>query len=187
MSDRSADSANASTIDKWAPALYFVVGQAGWFACVLSAARGMAWIGIAFVVLLIAAHLLRVSQPLEELKLLVAVIALGAVWESAQVYFGILGYPRGTDVRGLAPLWIVALWALFAAQFNTTYKWLKRRLLTAAVLGAIAGPLSFRAGAALGAVRFLHPRGSVAVVAVGWAVLLPIVVVLARRWDGVPA
>ncbi|NOK24050.1 DUF2878 domain-containing protein, partial [Corallococcus carmarthensis] len=29
--------------------LYAVAGQAGWFVCVLSAARDAAWIGIVFV------------------------------------------------------------------------------------------------------------------------------------------
>jgi hypothetical protein len=170
---------------KWIPTVYFIIGQIGWFACVLSAARGMAWIGVAVVALLIAAHLWRASRPRRELKLLLSVAAIGAIWESAAVSFGVLGYPGGVDIRGLAPLWIVALWALFAAQFNTTYQWLKTRIGVAALLGAVAGPLSFRAGAALGAVRFLQPRMSVVAVGVAWAMLLPIVVLLARRWDGV--
>jgi hypothetical protein len=170
---------------KWTPTVYFVIGQIGWFACVLSAARGVPWIGVSVVALLIAAHLWRAARLLPELKLVVGVAAIGAVWESAAVFFRVLGYPGGVDIRGMAPLWIVALWALFAAQFNTTYRWLKPRIGLASLLGAVAGPLSFRAGAALNAVRFLQPRVSVAVVAVGWAMLLPIVVVVSRRWDGI--
>jgi len=89
---------------------------------------------------------------------------------------------------GAAPYWILALWALFAAQFNTTFGWLKQpaqRMLLASVLGAIAGPMSFRAGAALGAVRFAQPLLATIVLAIGWAILMPVLILLSRRWDGV--
>jgi hypothetical protein len=74
---------------------------------------------------------------------------------------------------------------LFAAQFNTTYRWLKTRIAAAAALGAAAGPLSFRAGQALGALHFGQPWGTPLALGLGWAVLLPVVVLLARRFDGV--
>jgi len=180
---RSAEVATAS--GSWAPLLYFVVGQAGWFACVLGAAKGSPWIGVAFAVVLMLLHLWRVSRPLEEIKLLVTVVVIGGTWDSALVFFGVLAYPSGTVIQGLAPVWILALWALFAAQFNTTYRWLKTRPKIAALLGAIAGPLSFRAGAALGALSFAKPWHAAGTLAVGWAVLLPVVAALSRRWDGV--
>jgi hypothetical protein len=170
---------------KWAPTLYFVIGQAGWFACVISAARAVPWLGVALVLLLVTIHILRAARPLQEIKLLVSVVVIGAIWESALVYFGLLSYPSGTVVRGLAPIWILALWALFAAQFNTTYKWLKPRPALAALLGAIAGPLSFHAGAALGALRFAKPLPATVALAMGWSVLLLVIIVLSRRWDGV--
>jgi len=174
-------------LSKWAPFIYFVLGQAGWFACVLGAARGQSWIGIAVVAVLIAVHLLRVPRPLEEGKLLVSVMLLGGIWDSGLVTAGLLTYPHGTLSEVLAPAWILALWVLFAAQFNTTYQWLKHRLVAAAMLGAVAGPLTFRAGAALGALRFAKPWPAASALAIGWAVLLPLVVILSRRWDGVRA
>jgi Protein of unknown function (DUF2878) len=170
---------------KWAPSVYFIVGQVGWFVCVISAARGSAWIGVSLVTVLVTVHFLRVAQPLEELKLVASAFAIGAAWESALVSFGLLAYPSSAAVHGLAPFWIAALWALFAAQFNTTYRWLKAHIKLAALLGALGGPLSFRAGAALGAVRFVKPRSAAVALVIGWALLLPAVTVLSRRWDGV--
>ncbi|MGI4814613.1 MAG: DUF2878 family protein [Janthinobacterium lividum] len=76
------------------------------------------------------------------------------LWESLLARTGLLVYPNGVLMAGTAPYWILALWALFAVQFNTLFDWLKGRWCLAAVLGGIAGPMSFRAGAALGAVRF---------------------------------
>jgi hypothetical protein len=151
----------------------------------LSAAHGVEWIGVVLAALLLGAHLKRVERSGEELKLLLTVMLIGGTWESALTDFGLLEYPGSQSVHGVAPYWLFALWGLFAAQFNTTYKWLKTRVAVAALLGAIAGPLSFRAGAALGALRFAKPGPAVVALALGWAVLLPLVTVLSRRWDGV--
>ncbi len=170
---------------RWVPAGYFLMGQAGWFACVLSAARGISYLGIALVIPLIAWHLLRVQRPREEAKLLATVTLIGALWESTLIFCGLLAYPHSATVDGIAPFWLLALWALFAAQFNTTYRWLKRRLFAGALLGAIAGPLSFHAGAVLGAVHFVRLIPATASLALGWAVILPVITLLSRHWDGV--
>lgn len=172
---------------KWAPAVYFALGQAGWFACVLGAARGRSWIGVAVVIVLVGLHLWRVARPLAEIKLLASVMILGGLWESAVAATGWLTYPRSALVAGLAPAWLPALWLLFAAQFNTTYRWLKPRAAVAVALGMLAGPLSFRAGAELGALNFAKPWPAAVTLAIGWGVLLPVVVLLSRRWDGVQA
>lgn len=172
---------------RWTPALYFVLGQAGWFACVLSAARGAEYWGIALVVVLVALHLLRVERWIAEAKLLATVVVIGGVWESTLIFFGLLAYPHNKVIDGIAPLWILALWGLFAAQLNTTYRWLKSRVMTSALLGAFAGPISFHAGAALGAVRFVRVLPATLSLAIGWAVILPLIIVLSRRWDGVEA
>lgn len=170
---------------RWAPVIYFVLGQAGWFVCVISAARDSAWIGVALAAVLMTLHVVRVVRPREEIKLLAVVMLIGGVWESVVVRAGLLAYPHGTLAAGFAPLWIVALWGLFTAQFNTTYEWLQTRIKTAALLGAAAGPLSFHAGAHLGALTFVRPWAATAVLGVGWGCLLPLLVLLARRWNGV--
>ncbi len=170
---------------RWQPLIYVLLGQCGWFAAVLSAAHGVPWIGTSVVLLMIAAHLKHVDGALAEFKLVLCVTAIGTVWESALVFLGVLEYPSGMLAAGVAPYWIPALWALFAAQVNTSYGWLKPRILLASLVGAIAGPLSFRAGVGLGALRFVHPWPALIALAVGWSVLLPVTMLLSRRWDGV--
>jgi len=98
---------------------------------------------------------------------------------------GWLEYPNGTVLSGAAPYWILALGAVFAPQFNTAFGWLKQRMLLASMLGAIVGPMSFRAGAALGAVRFVEPLPATVALAIGWAILMPALILFSRRWDGV--
>jgi hypothetical protein len=136
------------------------------------------------VAVLLAAHLFRVPRPWEECRFLAVVVMIGAIWESVLVRLDLLGYSSEIVIDGFAPPWIVALWALFGGQFNTTYTWLKQRFALAALLGAIAGPLSFRAGASLGAVHFNRPPATLAL-AIGWALILPLLTIVSRRWDGV--
>jgi len=171
--------------NKWLPSVYFVFGQIGWFGCVLSAAHGAPWIGALLVILLIGLHLAWVARPLEELTLVLLAMVIGGAWDSVLVATGLLIYPSGMLVQGFAPYWIPALWAMFAAQLNLTYEWLKPRLWLAALLGAVAGPLSFRAGAALGALRFSRPLPALLTLGAGWMVLLPLLIVLSRRFNGV--
>ena len=68
-------------------------------------------------------------------------------------------------------------WVLFATSLDTSLKWLKERYVVAALMGAVFGPLSYRAGAALGAASF--PKGevrSLIVLAVIWGIVMPLLV-----------
>ena len=62
-------------------------------------------------------------------------------------------------------------------------RWLRKSLIVAAVFGAIGGPLSFLAGEKAGAVSFPDPFVSLAVIGLGWAVFLPLLVRYATRVD----
>jgi hypothetical protein len=164
---------------------YVMFSQGGWLVCVLSAARGKGWVGTLIVAMLAVAHVYRARAPLRE-ALLVAIISSGGwLWECLPTALGYLRYPSGTIVSGGAPYWIAGLWALFALQINVLFTWLRDRALLAGILGGLFGPLSFRAGSALGAVQFVEPVAAVALLGCGWAVLLPTAVWLGKKLDGV--
>ena len=79
MHDSSVGTQRPSTVERWAPSVYFVIGQLGWFGCVLSAAHDVPWMGVAATIVLVAVHLARVARPLQEFKLLASVVVMGAV------------------------------------------------------------------------------------------------------------
>ena len=79
-----------------------VLFQIGWFACVLSAAAGSAWIGIVTVTAIVAWHLRIARRPAQELALLLMVGAIGFIFESLQRYYGILVYGSHAAAAGLA-------------------------------------------------------------------------------------
>jgi hypothetical protein len=80
---------------------------------------------------------------------------------------------------------MVALWAEFAIALNVTLRWLKRRPVLAGMLGAVFGPLSFLGGVRLGAARFVDEPAALVTLACMWAVLMPLVMWLSDRLDGV--
>ncbi len=68
------------------------------------------------------------------------------------------------------------MWLLFATTLNVGMRWLQKNLVVASIFGAIGGPLSFLAGQKAGAVAFPDATVSLAVIGLGWAVFLPLLV-----------
>jgi hypothetical protein len=158
--------------------------QAGWFACVLGAARGAPWLGPLVVLAAAALHLRVARRPLLELYLLLSAAALGLLVDSLLLSSGWLEYPNGLWLAGFAPYWIVAMWMLFATTLNVSLAWLHGRLVLAALLGAVGGPLSYLAGEKLGGIYLLQPVAALAALAIAWAIAMPTLMMLAARFDG---
>ena len=163
----------------------FFAFQIGWFVCVLGAANSIPLLGPVIVAAVIAMHLSQSNKPVRELALTGVAGLLGAFWERAVVMVGWIEYPSGNIAAGFAPYWIVAMWMLFATTLNVSLRWLRNRTALAVVLGAIAGPLSFYGGAQLGGVVFLDQRAGLIALSVGWAVMMPTLIILAARLDGI--
>lgn len=162
----------------------FLAFQAGWFASVLGAAQDMPWIGPAVVSAVVILHLRQAQRPDLEAGLLVASGIIGLYFDSLLVSLGWVTYPSGLISASFAPYWIVTMWVLFATTLNSSMAWLKGRRALAAVLGAIAGPLSYIAGAKLGGIEFVERGAAIVFLAIGWAVAMPILITLADKLNG---
>ena len=163
----------------------FLVFQTAWFAAVLGAAQHTPLWGTATVLAAIGWHLAAAARPAQEARLVAAVALIGFGVETAVVLQGHVVYPSGQPIELLAPYWMVALWALLAITLNVTMRWLKGRHALAALIGAIAGPASFYSGVQLGGARFVDTLPALLTLAGSWAVLLPVLMVLSVRFDGV--
>ena len=163
----------------------FAFSQVGWFAAVLGAAHGMPLPGTAVVLAVIGWHLAVSARPATEVRLIVLVALVGFAAESVNTLLGYVAYPSGQPFPGLAPYWIVALWALLSIALNVTLRWLRHRPWLAAGLGAVLGPVSFSSGVRLGGAEFVHPTAALITLACVWAVTLPAIVRLSIHFDGV--
>jgi hypothetical protein len=162
----------------------FAAFQIGWFACVLGAAYHMPWVGPVVVALAIALHLQRARAPMREVMLILAAGLVGAIWDSLLVAYAGMRYTSGTLIANTAPYWIVAMWMLFATTLNVSLRWLKQRWMLAALFGALGGPLAYYAGAELGALTFTDLGLAITALAIGWALLVPLLMALSNRFDG---
>jgi hypothetical protein len=164
-------------------AVNFIAFQIGWFACVLGAAYHMPSMGTGVALTIVVLHLAYATDPLAELKLVLAAAGIGLVVDPTLVLAGLLAFTSGTLFDGAVAHWMVALWMLFAITLNVSLRWLKGRPMLAVVFGGIGGPLAYLAGEKLGALQIDSNLGIVAI-GVGWAIAMWLLVVLARRFDG---
>ena len=163
----------------------FAVYEAAWFACIFGVAHGRPLWGTAAVGAAIAWHVAISARPAAELALIVILCAIGLVAESLVVAQGNVAYPAGQPVAWLAPYWLVALWGEFGIALNVTLRWLKRKPWLAALLGAVFGPLSFMGGVRMGGARFVDEPAALVTLVLMWAVLMPLVMWISDRFDGV--
>ena len=159
----------------------FVTFQVGWFACVLSAAHNMPWLGLLLVTVIVVLHVQRASRPAHEARLIFLASLFGAVFDSLLVTSGWVQYASGMVHANLAPYWIIAMWALFATTLNSSMSWLKNRLLLASVLGVIFGPLSYMAGQRMGAIEFIDINKATIALALAWSIAMPMLLCATRR------
>jgi len=172
--------------------LNFGMFYVGWFACVAGAGRGRLWLGPTVVAVLLMGHLFFARDRVREATLALAVGLFGFAVDTLQASAGLYAFTGTSVLPWLCPPWMVALWMLFATTLNSSMAWLTGRHGLAAALGAVCGPLSYAAGARLGAIE-LHPNAlvSLAGIASVWGLAMPALLVirqaLCQRSAGVPA
>ncbi len=163
--------------------LTFIAYELVWGAAVIGASHAHAWPGVSAAALFIGWRLTVSPRRRVEASLLAVSLAMGAALEACWVRTGLIHYAAAWPLA-FAPAWLLALWAAFGLTIVPLFGYLHTRPALAALLGAIGGPLSYSAAArGWHAVSFPpHPAASLLALALGWAVALPVLVTLARRW-----
>ena len=64
-------------------------------------------------------------------------------------------------------------------------RFMRGRPLLAAVFGLVGGPLAYLAGHKIGGIQFVDQAAALAMLAIGWAVMMPLLMQLGERFDGV--
>lgn len=153
-----------------------VAFQLGWPVCVLA---GSAW-AVAAVGAYLVIHFAWVSRIPGEWRAIGAVAAIGIAVDVLSLQAGLFRVPGGGF-----PLWLAALWLLFATTLNHCLAWLRGRWMLAALLGSLGGTASYVAGVRLGAASFgAIPVVSIVVWLVLWFVMFPALMVLSHRLAG---
>lgn len=156
--------------------------QIGWFAAVLG---GNVW-AVPTLLMILIAHRQWWVRSEKEWWLILAVTLLGCGLDSLWVGLGVL-MPGGESLMNgqsgwLMPAWLVCIWIMFSMTLCHVFSWLHGQYALAAVLGAVAGPMSYLAGAKLSGLALGEPQWqSLFAMGVVWGLLMPILMRLAQR------
>jgi hypothetical protein len=163
-----------------------VAFQIAWLSSVIGAAQQMPWLGPVVVSFAVALHLKAARKPFDEALLVITCGLIGATFDSFLVAAGWVTYPAGLFSDNFAPYWIVTMWMLFATTLNVSMRWLRGKQKLAALFGFYGGPTSYIAGQALGGILLVNQVAALATLAIGWAVMMPLLMRLAESLDGMP-
>jgi len=160
----------------------FAGQQAAWWWCVLFARDGHAAAALVGPALYASAHVLaRPGARCRVAALGGGAALLGFLGDTLLVRAGLLSFTVPGAAPGHSPLFMVALWMMFALSFSASSAPLSRQsLATLAGLSALAGPLAYLGGERLSLLSLTD--GALAAVALEWALLVPLLVLGARRW-----
>ncbi len=155
--------------------------QLGWACCVMGAAWGYPLVGGMLALILVLAHLWLAEDHRGEVRLLMVAMLLGLLIDSGQQALGLFRFkPDGLGL--ILPFWVFVIWAQFATLLHFPLSWLSGRYLLAILFGAVGGPLAYGGGIRLGAAEFgPNPLFSLTVLAVIWALVVPLLVWLSGR------
>lgn len=161
----------------------FTLFQLAWFACVIGAGKDMPWLGVIVTALALSWHLYKAKNLKAELLLMLCALAIGASYDQSMLSLGYINYLNNGWSNDIVPVWILALWLAFSSTLNVSLRWMHNKYLVAIIIGAIGGPSAYLGAEKLGAV-VLHGATSYIALSIGWAVITPLLLVIATRFDG---
>lgn len=161
---------------------FALIWQLCWFLVVAGAASEIWPASLSLAALLLAVHLAAQGRAVRaELPTVALAAATGLLGDSLLSLGGLVDYRADLTGARIAPLWILMLWVWFACALHHPLRFLQRRPLLGAALGALAGPAAYLGGERLGAIGY--PAGTaVALAGVGilYALAVPMLARVAR-------
>lgn len=164
----------------------FAIFQVAWLSSVIGGAREMPWLGPLAVLVALVVHLRFARKPFEEILLVISCALIGASFDSLLTAAGWVTYKSGQFSDYLAPYWIITMWMLFATTLNVSMRWLRGKPKLAALFGFYGGPAAYLAGQALGGIVLVNQFAALSALAIGWALMMPLLMWLSESFDGMP-
>lgn len=129
--------------------LNLVAYDACWTVAMFGAGRAWWWAGPVLIVLSTAGQLLLGPSPARLGAIILAGSAVGVISDIAASALGLFTF---NGSRAQFVLVFFALWINFGTTLTPTLRFLWRRPLGAALLGAVGGPLAYWVGRKIGAI-----------------------------------
>ena len=149
----------------------------GWWGCILGSSDGLPYIGPLLMLLFIIVHVAFFVKDYKELQFIILIVIIGTIVDSGLVLSEYFVYAGAySDDLAIAPLWITAMWAGFAATVNHSMVFFQKKWILMVVAGGIFGPAAYFTGKGFGAIYFeLNTLFSALIIGVVWAISMPMV------------
>lgn len=153
--------------------------QVVWLTAVVAGARGAGWVGLAAAA---ALAIVFADAPGRVLRLVTWLLASMAAWTSDAGVRALGGVEYADHSPGWlpSPLWMLALWLNFTVMAGPILGFLRGRFVLAAAVGAVGGPLAYVGAAGLGAVSVPQTVGPMSLVAIQFALAVPLLIAVSR-------
>ncbi|MDZ7643406.1 MAG: DUF2878 family protein [Woeseiaceae bacterium] len=161
----------------------FAAFQVSWFAVVLSAAAGLPWIGVLVITATILLHLGTARRPGNEFALVTACGAIGAAWDSVLVAAGWAAYPSRMIVPFAAPYGSSRCGCCSPRRSMCRSRGSRGALRSQCCSVRWAGRSRIH-GRKARRIQLVNMPAALLALGVGWAALMPVLLRLAERLEG---
>jgi hypothetical protein len=122
------------------------------------------------------------GQKSKFVSYVILIAIIGTIIDSIPTYFNFLQSPHTNLYLSIYPVWLIGMWACFAAAIPISFSWMSKKLFYQITFGAIGGPLSLFAASKIGAVVFPMPLYPTTIIySIEWAVMVPLCFLIARK------
>jgi hypothetical protein len=157
----------------------------GWLACIAGAAQGHPWLGLVVVPILFGIHIAAIETHKIRAVFIVALttMIIGFLMDTLLILFGTVEPNRWIIPAPFTTLWDIMIGANFSLMLDTSLRFLQKKPLAAAFLGALSAPGAYYAGDRLGALSLSEPLfSSLLWVGVVWFFVMPCLSLMAMYY-----
>jgi hypothetical protein len=165
---------------KYSAFVFSIWIYAAWFGCVFCARRGLELESLFFPLVTWIATWFLFRPPTRDITKLLILCAFGLAFDTAIYLLSGIRYAQ-SPLLGV-PIWMVALWFTFVPSLLPLSMALKGHYVLAAIIGAVFGPLSYKAGEVFG-VLYMQNIFVIGIYAVFWALFFSFGIFWLRRKD----
>lgn len=150
----------------------------GWFACIFLAQRDLSSWSLLLAAVSWGLSLKLYPQNIRGILFFVLLLFLGLGFDKLALNYGLLVLKVFQEFG--MPLWLVSMWLLFLSVLPMLRSFFEKRLLLAAILGAIFGPISYLSGQKFSVIELVSLSGLLAYI-LFWAVFFPFAI-WGQKW-----
>ena len=155
--------------------------QTAWWACIAGVGHDLEIPALIYGLVLAAFHIALTPKRWQEIQLVAITLALGVAVDTLLQATSIIHF-YGWSLGALSPFWLWLLWSLFAMTLNASLSFLQKMpWWISAMVGLLFGPLTYYAGAQLGAASFDSSWIHIIALASIWMVALPFLLYIAKQ------